>query len=104
MFMWNNNNDAFKNGNQCLIGKSSKRQSIKQTPNKIDRSPSPHNIKFNVGHLVWAKLENHPWWPCKITRENLLDSNSSYVKLISKFNICSLFIVLFRVNLRRIKI
>ena len=42
----------------------------------------PH-FKFNVDHLVWAKLDNHPWWPCKIVKEFPEDSNSSYVKLIS---------------------
>ncbi len=76
-------NDTFKNG---LSAKS--RQIYKQTlVAQTTRSSSPprhnHHIKFNVGNLVWAKLDNHPWWPCKITREIPLDSNSSYVKLIS---------------------
>ena len=79
-------NDTFiKNG---LSAKS--RQIYKQTlAAQITRSQSPprhtHHIKFHVGNLVWAKLDNHPWWPCKITREFPLDSNSSYVKLISKY-------------------
>ncbi len=41
-------------------------------------------IRFNIDQLVWAKISNHPWWPCKISRENPLDINSPHFKLMSK--------------------
>ena len=28
---------------------------------------------LHVGKLVWAKLENFPWWPCRIVRESSSD-------------------------------
>jgi hypothetical protein len=41
------------------------------------------DVKFSQGQLVWAKLNNHPWWPCRIAKENSHESNGSHVKLIN---------------------
>lgn len=30
-----------------------------------------HELIFQLDDLVWAKLNNHPWWPCKIVKDNL---------------------------------
>ncbi len=38
--------------------------------------------KFNLDDLVWAKLNNHPWWPCKIVKcKSNLPNEDTYVKL-----------------------
>lgn len=34
-------------------------------------SSSPH---YKVGDIVWAKVNNHPWWPCYVSK----DLNGSY--------------------------
>lgn len=44
--------------------------------------------KFNLDDLVWAKLNNHPWWPCKIVKckSNLPNECDTYVKLNGEYN------------------
>jgi len=36
---------------------------------------------FTLNHLVWAKLNNFPWWPCKI----VCDPNNEFSKIIGTF-------------------
>jgi hypothetical protein len=84
--------------NSTLIGKSRTTHSSFDANNSTSRhstfrapppspSPPPHLVKFKIGQLVWTKLDNHPWWPCKVARENSIDINNSHVKLISKNSI-----------------
>jgi hypothetical protein len=37
-------------------------------------------LKYNSGDLVWAKIMNHPWWPCKIVKD-VKDVNQRFFKL-----------------------
>ncbi|XP_076831601.1 DNA mismatch repair protein Msh6 [Brachyhypopomus gauderio] len=42
--------------------------------NKIldkDGNTKSSSFPFKAGHLVWAKLEGHPWWPCMIVPQPL---------------------------------
>jgi hypothetical protein len=34
--------------------------------------------QFKINDLVWAKLDNFPWWPCQI----ITDSNNQFFKII----------------------
>lgn len=71
--------------NSCYLKQSNGPNSSEyiQKTNLMYRNPrSCGNIgdemKFNLNHLVWAKLNNFPWWPCKIVN----DSNNEYTKII----------------------
>ena len=44
------------------------------------RMVSNDDIKFTLNNLIWAKLDNFPWWPCKIVQ----DSNNEFTKIIGK--------------------
>ena len=37
-------------------------------------------IKFGLNSLVWAKLNNYPWWPCKVVN----DTNNEFSKVVGK--------------------
>lgn len=47
------------------------------------------NEALTLNTLVWAKLNNFPWWPCKI----VCDSNSEFSKIIGKFLFESILIL-----------
>lgn len=32
-----------------------------------------HDIKFQVGDLVWSKVGTYPWWPCMVSCDPQLD-------------------------------
>lgn len=51
------------------------------------RSGYDGEVKFNLNNLVWAKLYNFPWWPCKIVS----DSNNEFSKVIGKSDFNYLF-------------
>ncbi|XP_043925240.1 histone-lysine N-methyltransferase, H3 lysine-36 specific isoform X2 [Protopterus annectens] len=36
------------------------------------RKRRPFPVAYEVGDIVWAKLNRHPWWPCRICRDPLL--------------------------------
>ncbi|XP_026882910.2 DNA mismatch repair protein Msh6 [Electrophorus electricus] len=33
---------------------------------KTVSSDQSSSLPFQAGHLIWAKLEGHPWWPCMV--------------------------------------
>ncbi|KAJ7423338.1 histone-lysine N-methyltransferase NSD3 isoform X3 [Willisornis vidua] len=33
----------------------------------------PHDVKFQVGDLVWSKVGTYPWWPCMVSCDPQLD-------------------------------
>ena len=45
-------------------------------------SRQPQELKYHLHDLVWAKLNNFPWWPCKIIN----DVNNQFTKNIGKSN------------------
>ena len=51
-----------------------------KTPPKAASHPQA-TAQFGVDQLVWAKIDMHPWWPCKVSREDQRDPSSLYVKL-----------------------
>ncbi|KAJ7405146.1 nuclear receptor binding SET domain protein 3 [Pitangus sulphuratus] len=34
---------------------------------------APHDVKFQVGDLVWSKVGTYPWWPCMVSCDPQLD-------------------------------
>lgn len=32
-----------------------------------------HDVKFQVGDLVWSKVGTYPWWPCMVSCDPQLD-------------------------------
>ncbi len=52
----------------------------KQQQNQQQQDLNNVRLKYNLGDLVWAKLMNHPWWPCKIVK-NKQDFNQRFFKL-----------------------
>lgn len=51
---------------------------------------------YKLGDLVWAKVNVHPWWPCRISK----DINDSYFRLnganLKFIHILSCFIFVYR--------
>lgn len=63
-----------------------------QRANKLSIDVSDHRtqminsggevFRFKIGDLVWAKVNNHPWWPCRISND-LNESFFRYEGIIS---------------------
>uniref|UniRef100_A0A8C0FFR3 Histone-lysine N-methyltransferase NSD3 n=1 Tax=Bubo bubo TaxID=30461 RepID=A0A8C0FFR3_BUBBB len=62
--------------------KSSKHDSSRSEERKSHKIPKlepeeqnviTHDIKFQVGDLVWSKVGTYPWWPCMVSCDPQLD-------------------------------
>jgi len=51
-----------------------------QRANKLEDRTQTNNsgepLRYKIGDLVWAKVNNHPWWPCRVSK----DLNDSYFR------------------------
>lgn len=47
----------------------------KMSENNNSHHGASSSAHFKVGDIVWAKVNNHPWWPCCVSKDNL---NGSY--------------------------
>lgn len=48
-------------------------------------------LRYKIGDLVWAKVNNHPWWPCRVSR----DLNDSYFRFEGSQNINKNYFITF---------
>ena len=71
----------------------------KQQQNQQQQDLNNVRLKYNLGDLVWAKLMNHPWWPCKIVK-NKQDFNQRFFKLDG--NLIEFFLFYFNLKLHLI--
>jgi hypothetical protein len=76
-----------QNNNMKSFGRQQQQQP--QQPNMTTNHKNYHQqqqdlnmgrLNYNLGDLVWAKLMNHPWWPCKIVKDTG-DANQRFFKL-----------------------
>lgn len=68
------------NNVESSSGKQVEKKQSKVTSNSSTNSPSTSNnnrLKYTLGDLVWAKINNNPWWPCKV----VYDSDFHYFKV-----------------------
>ena len=66
------NNSGYRSATQIpAMSKSNFAQNEQRLPrpSNIDESQKNRPV-FNLNDLVWAKLNNHPWWPCRIVSDN----------------------------------
>ena len=71
------------NNVESSSGKQVEKKQSKVTSNSSTNSPSTSNnnrLKYTLGDLVWAKINNNPWWPCKV----VYDSDFHYFKVNGK--------------------
>ena len=54
----------------------------------------PQELKYQLHDLVWAKLNNFPWWPCKIIN----DVNNQFTKNIGKSNLALILALICLLN------
>jgi hypothetical protein len=77
-----------------LLQQTNRRHLASQQQQHQQRRPKQHHpdsdtffpgqsapaLKLSLNSLVWAKLNNFPWWPCKIVN----DASGQFSKLVGK--------------------